>query len=644
MMHFNLKHLLVFTKIFVLVPIVAGSFSFGVHTILLANAVGSGAFEIYATIESIGIEWDVTGDDDHDAVCTVQYKKVGNPSYGVAKPLYRVDFETYNMMAGSILFLEPNTAYEIQLNLSDPDGGSFTKTETITTRAVPTLPTVGSTYHVVPGSGGGTGSSVDPFKGIAAAEAVAQPGDIFLLHGGDYGEVVLFNKAGAPNAHIVWKSSGDGDPVFRGVRLQANYLWLEGLKIVDQYYGLRTSEPGPVGVVVTHCHFENNHYGIFLNDGGDGWYITDNTIIGNNTPGTSDFSGEGIELWYTNNHTVAYNSISKVADGISYPGKNVDMHNNDIYDTTDDGIEFDYCHANNRAWANRITNVFNNGISFQPMNGAPAYVLRNQVSVLNNENVLKLRTRTDRALIAHNTFVINSGPVASGAEYLANFELKNNLWISINDRYAWENSTSTDINWRSDFDHNGFDWGNATYGFKWANTRHVDLAALYAATGQEEHGITIDYQSCLNDLNFTLNGIDVLAYERRHYTLKSGCNALDAGVQLANINDDYLGNAPDLGAYESGMAIPHYGVRDACVQHLTNIWQGPDNSYWHQTQANWSLNRFPEACDHVLIPSNKKVKVESGQTAQGYSLEVENTGTLECESNAKLQIQTNPQI
>ena len=37
--------------------------------------------------------------------------------------------------------------------------------------------------------------------------------------------------------------------------------------------------------------------------------------------------------------------------------------------------------------------------------------------------------------------------------------------------------------------------------------------------------------------------------------------AIDAGVLLPTINDDFTGNAPDLGAYERDRAIPHYGPR-----------------------------------------------------------------------------------
>ena len=35
-------------------------------------------------------------------------------------------------------------------------------------------------------------------------------------------------------------------------------------------------------------------------------------------------------------------------------------------------------------------------------------------------------------------------------------------------------------------------------------------------------------------------------------TLKAGCGAVDAGAILPNINDGFVGAAPDLGAFELG--------------------------------------------------------------------------------------------
>jgi hypothetical protein len=46
------------------------------------------------------------------------------------------------------------------------------------------------------------------------------------------------------------------------------------------------------------------------------------------------------------------------------------------------------------------------------------------------------------------------------------------------------------------------------------------------------------------------------------FSLKAGSPAIDAGVELPTITDGFTGKAPDIGAYESGRPLPHYGPRN----------------------------------------------------------------------------------
>ena len=45
------------------------------------------------------------------------------------------------------------------------------------------------------------------------------------------------------------------------------------------------------------------------------------------------------------------------------------------------------------------------------------------------------------------------------------------------------------------------------------------------------------------------------------FQLRQGSAAVDAGVRLPGVNDGFVGRAPDLGAYELGQPVPHYGPR-----------------------------------------------------------------------------------
>src|SRR5204862_3454947 len=143
------------------------------------------------------------------------------------------------------------------------------------------------------------------------------------------------DKPGAPGSYFVWIAAGDGEALFHGIDIAASHVWLEGLTVRDQPYGIRSVNV-PQDVVLRRNKLLNNHYGIFLWQKGDGWYIADNTIVGDTPYTTLSLDGEGIELNISSNHTLAYNSITNVADGVSDPNANVDMLGNDVFDTSED--------------------------------------------------------------------------------------------------------------------------------------------------------------------------------------------------------------------------------------------------------------------------------------------------------------------
>jgi hypothetical protein len=85
------------------------------------------------TLINLGFEWFIQGDENRNAAVTVSYRKKGESVWKDALPLLRlkgervymasqVDVISPNMFAGSILDLEPDTAYEAQFVMSDPDG------------------------------------------------------------------------------------------------------------------------------------------------------------------------------------------------------------------------------------------------------------------------------------------------------------------------------------------------------------------------------------------------------------------------------------------------------------------------------------------------------------------------------------------
>ncbi|MBW2529386.1 MAG: right-handed parallel beta-helix repeat-containing protein [Deltaproteobacteria bacterium] len=524
-----------------------------------AQPVTPGALRSYSTPQSIGVEWDVTGDDDHDATATVRYRAEGESAWRDAMPLLRIDFAGSNMLAGSVFFLEGGLSYELELALTDPDGGNETRTITEQTLPVPELPTGGRTLHVVPGSGGGDGSEADPFQGIAAADAAAQPGDIFVVHAGDYGGAqVYFDTPGTADDYVVWQVAEGETATINDLRIRGDYIWLEGFDISAPDNAVR-NEGDSFGAVLKKNRISGCHYCIHFNTGAESWWIVENTIVGDQDPASGSLSGEGIELQHTAGHTIAYNSISRTADAISYPDHNVDIFGNDIFENSDDGIEADSGYANIRIWGNRIHHAHNNGITFQPMNGAPWYVMFNQV-IGSNESVLKLRTAVDRVVLVHNTFVGWSRVLQNSVGFIRNMHVRNNLWITMTGDYLWEDTNNPAVpeSYRTSIDFDGFAWPtSATLPlFKWHDVRYDTLADLQAGAPTIEQNAIATPMTCFESLD--VPGPAPAVIPPQHVTLADGCNAIDAGEVLPNINDHAVG-APDLGAHERGGPQWHYG-------------------------------------------------------------------------------------
>ena len=85
------------------------------------------------TLINLGFEWFVDGDANRNASVAVSYRRTGTSAWSDALPLLRLqgeriaqgrqlDVTSPNMFAGSVLDLEPDTAYDVRFQASDPDG------------------------------------------------------------------------------------------------------------------------------------------------------------------------------------------------------------------------------------------------------------------------------------------------------------------------------------------------------------------------------------------------------------------------------------------------------------------------------------------------------------------------------------------
>ena len=69
----------------------------------------------------------------------------------------------------------------------------------------------------------------------------------------------------------------------------------------------------------------------------------------------------------------------------------------------------------------------------------------------------------------------------------------------------------------------------------------------------------------LEELNHRLNA----NLPAGDFSLAPGSPGFDVAVRIPNFNDDFRGKAPDIGAYEAGQPLPHYGPRPEGVDEST---------------------------------------------------------------------------
>ena len=88
------------------------------------------------------------------------------------------------------------------------------------------------------------------------------------------------------------------------------------------------------------------------------------------------------------------------------------------------------------------------------------------------------------------------------------------------------------------------------------------MKELNAATGQEQHGLEIDYD-IFEKLGAPTGTNRHAVYHAMdlNFKLKANSKAVDAGVMIPTVNENFSGKAPDLGALESGQPETKWGPR-----------------------------------------------------------------------------------
>jgi hypothetical protein len=206
--------------------------------------------ELYGTFHSMGVVVTLSGDEDpdEDASAVIEYRSAGEP-YRPGFPLSRVGAESFgSRFAGSLFWLEPDTAYDVRVTFSDPDGGQLdgvTLTAGGETRPEPSIPQPLQSYYVAPEVIGGACTLNAPCS-LAEGLSRAQPGDEVVLRGGIYYQGALsLARSGEPGAPIVVRGYQGEDAILDGADPQEFHWEAQG----DGLYQTTINVPNPSLVV-----------------------------------------------------------------------------------------------------------------------------------------------------------------------------------------------------------------------------------------------------------------------------------------------------------------------------------------------------------------------------------------------------------
>jgi len=516
------------------------------------------------TIHTVGLAIPVlSGDENFDASVLVFYRPRGSSLWKSALPLQRVrtatlsrpaptPFPVAEQFAGSIFDLEADSDYEVRLDIIDPDGARTVKTGNIRTRPLP--PDGPVSPRLI---------RIDSSKALAEAISRALPGDVIVMASGVYTGPLKIGRSGTATDPIVIRGEDADTTILEaqgakfGVSITGSYVIVEDLTIRLSTWGLRILDARDV--IVRRIRVTDVQYGIMATGGANrNFYICDNILIGNGVT-WPDYSSrtwnfEGIVITGTG-HVVCHNTLSGFGDALGLsqqteiPNRAIDFYGNDVLWGGDDGIELDYSERNVRAYRNRLGNV-GMGISFQPIWGGPVYAFRNLI--YNTANApYKLNQDPSGFHIFHNTAFRPGWAWKQYGYQVSNFTFLNNLTIGT------EHAVYVDPVIRfASIDYNG--WapdGQFTFRDRWDGFNELRKDSPY-----EHHGVLLRQPIFGSPIHIP-KAFSEFMRAPSSVQLHALSNAVDAGVHIPNLNDDYTGQAPDLGAIEYGQADPEYGVR-----------------------------------------------------------------------------------
>ena len=530
-----------------------------------ATTVSSAPQSPAPTFEHLSIDWEIGGDANANGRVDVRFRPQGGV-WRPAMPLRRVPagsnagFSWSNRHSGSLFGLSPGTTYEIELQLSDPDGGSTTRTLSASTRRPMQSFSGGSTRQATPAN-------------ITSQISATQAGDTLVLGAGSYSASSFDGLRNGSAERPITVRGGNG-AVLSGElgQFYKQHLIFENLTLNGRIRLNGSSDITVRGSTINASASQYNGDGIVCYLRCERLHIVDNRINGTTQWNEAALGvngnnrGEGVVVTGPG-HVIELNTIVGFRDGVSFleGGEAVDQYSLDVLRNiidiaADDAVEADFCFHNCRVLGNAVVNAFV-AFSSQPSLGGPNYFVRN--TAYNVSHVaFKLYRTSIGDVILHNTIVKNGDAFAAYPGVpIRRLYARNNLFLG-GSGGSWGGYSSgtgrvidlstVEAN-NSSLDYNGYG-AEQGFGGRLANASFSSLAQLRGSTS-ESHAQQVQRGSVFA-AQVPYPSAPMTRYPLPELALAAATAAIDSGEPIANINDGYSGSAPDLGAFERVAATP----------------------------------------------------------------------------------------
>lgn len=522
--------------------------------------------ELVPTFHSMSVLWSPPG-GSADSPATVRFRPVGSEAWRDGFPLWfdgRDAAPLVPQYRGSLVHLEPGTAYEIELSAPD----------------VPTETVVGATW-----------SETFPIAETVTLPAMSS-------------DTLRVDKSGSPDGYILY-TGPDGGAVIdvagahdHNVEISASYVIVRGLTLRGAATDAISITDGEIhDVVIEGCDISG--WGAIDDDGFGADYdaairsknpLLARLVVQRNR--IHDPRGDTNSWWEpvegthpggpqatalansAGNHVFRYNEITSAddryfndglggEDNFSYegfPNRDSDIYGNYIARSWDNPIEAEGANNNVRIWGNYIEDSYT-PVAVAATSVGPIYIWRN---VTGRSRIAPPElTTTDDDPRGRFLKAGNSGEYQGGRIYVFHNTLlqpppEGGMTLPQGVRAAIETTASD---------------GGAYNIIARNNIFHVFDAGQECIL-DDSPGVGLE----TNDFDFDLyNGVveSPLAQEQSGFLgepvydpenaqgehfLDPSSLGFDAGQLLANFNDNFQGAGPDVGAYEAGLAPLEFGV------------------------------------------------------------------------------------